>query len=133
SPTKYEEADFDSFYRDESNTFNYPYSYGLPPLHPCFLHVQPYPEDCLVSTNVSYDVDIESMTIVEYNLYVAKRGLEKNPLNDHSYSFTLNICDQSPHTPNTPVDKKDSGFDEILDDLFRIGAENLMRMGQEKV
>ncbi|GKB45701.1 hypothetical protein Tco_0896454 [Tanacetum coccineum] len=36
-------------------------------------------------------------------------------------------------TPNTPVDKKDSDFDEILDDLFILGAENLRRMGQEKV
>ncbi|GKE24125.1 hypothetical protein Tco_1435637 [Tanacetum coccineum] len=33
------------------------------------------------------------------------------------------------HTPNTPLDKKDSG----LDDLFRIRAENLKRMEQEKV
>ncbi|GJY89473.1 hypothetical protein Tco_0504669 [Tanacetum coccineum] len=31
------------------------------------------------------------------------------------------------------MDKKDSDFDEILDDLFRIGAENLRRIGQEKV
>ncbi|GKC20562.1 hypothetical protein Tco_1022712 [Tanacetum coccineum] len=29
------------------------------------------------------------------------------------------------------MDKKDSDFDEILDELFRIGAENLKRMGQE--
>ncbi|GJS03134.1 hypothetical protein Tco_0319642, partial [Tanacetum coccineum] len=79
---------FDSFHRDESNTFNYPYSHGLPLPHPCFLPVQPYLEDCLVSTNVSDDVDIRSMTIAEYSLYVAKRGLEKNPLNDHSYGFT---------------------------------------------
>nr|GEW36135.1 hypothetical protein [Tanacetum cinerariifolium] len=31
------------------------------------------------------------------------------------------------------VDKKDSDFDEILDDLFSIGAENLRRMGKEKI
>ncbi|GKA19647.1 hypothetical protein Tco_0699562 [Tanacetum coccineum] len=31
------------------------------------------------------------------------------------------------------MDKKDYGFYEILDDLFRIGAENLKRIGQEKV
>ncbi|GJZ54108.1 hypothetical protein Tco_0608993 [Tanacetum coccineum] len=49
SPTKYEVVDFDSFHQDESNTFNCPYSHGLPPPHPCFLPVQPYPEDCLVS------------------------------------------------------------------------------------
>ncbi|GKC07883.1 hypothetical protein Tco_0999493 [Tanacetum coccineum] len=38
---------------------------------------------------------------------------------------------QQPHTSNTLVDKKDSGFNEILDDLFMIGAKNLKRMGQE--
>ncbi|GKE75366.1 hypothetical protein Tco_1537407 [Tanacetum coccineum] len=31
------------------------------------------------------------------------------------------------------MDKKDSDFDEMLDDLFRIGAENLRRIGQKKV
>ncbi|GJT00557.1 hypothetical protein Tco_0821726 [Tanacetum coccineum] len=31
------------------------------------------------------------------------------------------------------MDKKDSDLDEILDDLFRLGAENLRRMGQEKI
>ncbi|GJU74430.1 hypothetical protein Tco_1265835 [Tanacetum coccineum] len=103
SLTKYKEADFDSFYRYE------------------------------ISTNVSDDVDIESMTIAEYNLYVTKQGLEKDPLNDHSYGFTPQFFAQPPHIPNTPVDKKDSSFDDILDDLFRIEAENLKRMGQEKV
>ncbi|GJZ10074.1 hypothetical protein Tco_0544833 [Tanacetum coccineum] len=47
SPTKYEKADFDSFYWNKSNTFNYSYSYGL-------LFPHPYLEDCLVSIN---DVD----------------------------------------------------------------------------
>ncbi|GKD44148.1 hypothetical protein Tco_1268793 [Tanacetum coccineum] len=117
SPTKYEKSDFDSFHRNRSNTFNYPYSYGLPHPHPCFLLVQPYPEGCLVSANVSDDVDIESMTIAEYNLYVAKRGLEKNLLNNHSYGFTPQFFAQPPHTSNTSMDKKDSNFDEILDDL----------------
>nr|GEZ67630.1 hypothetical protein [Tanacetum cinerariifolium] len=40
---------------------------------------------------------------------------------------------QPPNTPNNLVDKKDSDFDEILDDLFCAGAENLRRIGQEKV
>ncbi|GJZ85321.1 hypothetical protein Tco_0650660 [Tanacetum coccineum] len=40
---------------------------------------------------------------------------------------------QPPNVPNTPVDKKDSDFDEILDDLFRVGAENMRRIGQEKI
>ncbi|GJW66638.1 hypothetical protein Tco_0121062 [Tanacetum coccineum] len=83
------------------NTFNYPYSHSLPPPHPCFLPVQPYTEDCLVSTNVSDGVDIENMTIAEYNLYVVKR------------------------------DKKYSGLDEVLDDLFRIGEEVQVKDGDD--
>ncbi|GJX65511.1 hypothetical protein Tco_0299854 [Tanacetum coccineum] len=31
------------------------------------------------------------------------------------------------------MDKKDSDFDKILDDLFKIGADNLKRMGQDIV
>ncbi|GJS38257.1 hypothetical protein Tco_0563300 [Tanacetum coccineum] len=132
-PTKFKEADFDFFHQNKSNTSNYPYSQGLPPPYPRFLPVQPHPEDCLASNCVSNDVDIESMTIAEYNLYVAKQSLKKNSLNNHSYGFTPQFFAQPSHTPNTPVDKKDSGLDEILDDLFRIGADNLKRMGQAKV
>nr|GEW72710.1 RNA-directed DNA polymerase, eukaryota [Tanacetum cinerariifolium] len=72
-----------------------------------------------------------SMTIADYNLYIAKQGLEKNILNDHSYGFTPQFFAQPPHTPNTLVDKKDSSLEEILDELFKIGVENLKRMGQE--
>ncbi|GKC62502.1 hypothetical protein Tco_1095100, partial [Tanacetum coccineum] len=80
SPTKYNEADVDSFHRNKSKTFSYPYSHNLTPLYPCFLLVQPYPKNYLVSTNERNDVDIENMTIVEYNLYVAKQGPGRNPL-----------------------------------------------------
>ncbi|GKA56230.1 hypothetical protein Tco_0755302 [Tanacetum coccineum] len=73
------------------------------------------------------------MTIPESNMYVAKQGLEKNPLNDHSYGFTPLFFTQPPHIPNAPVDKKDYGLDEILEDLFIIGAENPKRMGQEDI
>ncbi|GJU63906.1 hypothetical protein Tco_1245741 [Tanacetum coccineum] len=31
------------------------------------------------------------------------------------------------------MDKKDSGLDEILEDLFRIGAKNLRQIGEEKI
>ncbi|GKE38113.1 hypothetical protein Tco_1461518 [Tanacetum coccineum] len=79
----------------------------------------------------SNKVEIDSMTIAEYNLYIARQN--KNPLNDHSCSFTTQFFAQPPNTPNTPVDKKDFDFDEILDDLFRIGAKKLTRMGKEKV
>ncbi|GJW19386.1 hypothetical protein Tco_0026822 [Tanacetum coccineum] len=79
SPTNYNKADVDSFHRNKSKTFSYPYSHNLTPPHPCFLLVQPYLKNYLVSTNEGNDVDIESMTIAEYNLYVAKQGLGMNP------------------------------------------------------
>ncbi|GJQ96842.1 hypothetical protein Tco_0007981, partial [Tanacetum coccineum] len=83
SPTHYDEADFSSSRRNKSNTFYYPYSHDIPPLP-----VQSYPKNYLVSTEVSNDVDIENMTISEYNLYVAKQGLDKNTLNNYSNGFT---------------------------------------------
>ncbi|GJT79264.1 hypothetical protein Tco_1053606 [Tanacetum coccineum] len=131
SPTNYDEADVDSFNRNKSKTFSFTYSHNLTPPHPCFLPVQPCPTNYLVSTNESNDVDIENMTIAEYNLYVAKQSLEMNPLSNHSYGFTPQFFSQPPHTSNTS--KKDSDFHKILDDLFRTGAENMMRMGQDIV
>ncbi|GJV37009.1 hypothetical protein Tco_1409486 [Tanacetum coccineum] len=133
SLTNYDEADFNSFHQNKSSTFNYSYSLNLPPLHPYSLPVQTYPKNYLVSANISNYVDIESMTIAEYNLYVAKQELEKNLLNNHSYGFTPQFFAQTPHTPNAPVDKKDSEFDKILDDLFRMGVDNLKRMRQDIV
>ncbi|GJV36885.1 hypothetical protein Tco_1409362, partial [Tanacetum coccineum] len=38
---------------------------------------------------------------------------------------------QSQHTPKPPLDKEDSTLDEILDDLFKIGAENIRKMEHE--
>ncbi|GKC36504.1 hypothetical protein Tco_1048888, partial [Tanacetum coccineum] len=67
------------------------------------------------------DPYIENMTLNEYLEYETEKERQL-------WFFT-----QQPNTPNTPVDKKDSDFDEILDDLFSVGAENLRRMGQEKV
>ncbi|GJS34063.1 hypothetical protein Tco_0532445 [Tanacetum coccineum] len=79
SPIKYEEADFDSFHQDKSNNFSYPCYYGLPHLHPCFEPAQPYTKDGLVSSDKSDEVDIDSMTIAEYELYVriAVKNLKK--------------------------------------------------------
>ncbi|GKC58354.1 hypothetical protein Tco_1085952 [Tanacetum coccineum] len=89
--------------------------------------------------------DIESMTLDEYREYEAEKerrlwdivrsknsqtrykGAEFNSSHRDKSFFA-----QPPNTPNTPVDKKDSDFDEILDDLFILGAENLRRKGQEK-
>ncbi|GJU17703.1 hypothetical protein Tco_1145669 [Tanacetum coccineum] len=130
SPTNYNEADVESVHRNKSKTFSYPYSHNLTPPRTCSLPVQPYPKNCLVSTNESNDVDIENMTIAEYNLYVAKQGLGMNQLSNYSYGFTPKFFAQPP-TPNTS--KKDSDFDKILDKLFRTGAENMKRMGHDIV
>nr|GEV06135.1 hypothetical protein [Tanacetum cinerariifolium] len=76
--------------------------------------------------------DIENMMLDEYCEYEAKkeRGLWDN---DRFKNSPTRFFAKSPNTPNTYVDKKDSNFDEILDDLFILGAENLSRIGQEKV
>ncbi|GJU49702.1 hypothetical protein Tco_1219257 [Tanacetum coccineum] len=76
NPTKYDEADFDSFHQDKSSTFDYPYYHDLPPLRPSFQSSQPYIEDGLVSSNKSDEVDIDSMTLAEYELYITKSGAE---------------------------------------------------------
>ncbi|GKA43336.1 hypothetical protein Tco_0736060, partial [Tanacetum coccineum] len=82
--------------------------------------------------NIEMEPDIENMTMNEYWEYEAakeRQFLGNNPLNNHSYGFTSQSFAQPPHAPNTLMDKKDSDFDKILDDLFRIGADNLKRMG----
>nr|GFB30702.1 hypothetical protein [Tanacetum cinerariifolium] len=82
SPTNYDEADVDSFHRNKNKTFSYPYSHNLTHPYPCFLPVQPYLTNYLVSTNERNDVDIKNMTIAKYNLYVVKQSLGMNPLNE---------------------------------------------------
>ncbi|GKD09793.1 hypothetical protein Tco_1189478 [Tanacetum coccineum] len=91
--------------------------------------------------------DIENMTLNEYFEYEAEkeRRLWRNvrskssPTRYEGADFTSSHRDKSitldfPHYyEDASMVKKDSDFDEILDDLFRIGAENLRRMGQEKV
>ncbi|GJR75704.1 hypothetical protein Tco_0088069 [Tanacetum coccineum] len=133
SPTRYKGAEFNSSHHDKSVTLDFPHNYedvlldkyyALPPLLPCFQPSLPHNERGYESPSTSNKVDIDSMTIEEYNLYIAKQN--KNPLNDHFYSFTPQFFSQQ---PNTPMGKKDSDFDKILDDLFRTGAENLRRVG----
>ncbi|GJS83366.1 hypothetical protein Tco_0749907 [Tanacetum coccineum] len=140
SPTRYEGEDFNSSHRDKSITLDFPHYYedafvdkyyALPPLLPCFRTSQPHNERGYESPNTRNEVDIDSMTIAKFNLYIARQM--KNLLNNPSYGFTPQFFAQPPNIPNTLMDKKDSEFDEILDDLFRIGAKNLRRMGQEKV
>ncbi|GJT56741.1 hypothetical protein Tco_0991795 [Tanacetum coccineum] len=123
SPTNYDEADFNSFHRNKSSTFNYPYSNNLPPPHPYSLPVQTYPKNYLVSANISNDVDIKSMTIAEYNLYVAKQELEKNLLNNHSYDNLKrmgqdivqdSICEKD---VDLEKDQEEDGDDEDIFDM----------------
>ncbi|GJT23148.1 hypothetical protein Tco_0893085 [Tanacetum coccineum] len=52
--------------------------YVLPPLLPCFQPSLPHNERGYESPNTNNEVDIDSMTIVEYNLYIARQI--KNPL-----------------------------------------------------
>ncbi|GKE22712.1 hypothetical protein Tco_1434224 [Tanacetum coccineum] len=96
--------------------------YKLPPLHPYFQPPQPYTEAGLVSPNESDEVDIDSMTIAEYELYVAKQSTRKNRLSDHTYGFTFNSCDQSPCTPNPqPKDKELSLEEDVrIEDVERL-------------
>ncbi|GJY37141.1 hypothetical protein Tco_0422519 [Tanacetum coccineum] len=69
-----------------------------------------------MSPNKSDEVNIDNMIIAEYELYIAKHDPMNNPLNDHSYSFTSNFCDQSPCTPNPQPDDKELSFEKAIDD-----------------
>ncbi|GJR59951.1 hypothetical protein Tco_1502113 [Tanacetum coccineum] len=62
--------------------------------------------------------DIENMTLNEYLEYEAEKEIR---LRDNLRSKVVQ------------QDKNDSDFDEVLDDLFSVGAKNLRRIGQEKV
>nr|GEY85971.1 hypothetical protein [Tanacetum cinerariifolium] len=67
------------------------------------------------------EVDIDNMTIEEYELYIPLMVLHPSFFN------------QSPHTPNPPLDEKDLSLEEIFSDLFGKGAKNLKRKEQKEV
>ncbi|GJS32189.1 hypothetical protein Tco_0530571 [Tanacetum coccineum] len=94
------------------------------------------------------DVNIESITIAEYNLYIAKQGLVKNPLNDHSYGFTPqrknlkqmgqenfhnNICEQDVDDVSD-LEKEEAQVDDDGDgdiyDVWDITVEDVERIRQ---
>ncbi|GKC74458.1 hypothetical protein Tco_1120341, partial [Tanacetum coccineum] len=133
SPTNYDEAYVDSFHRNKSKTFSYPYSHNLTPPHPYFLPVQPYPTNYLVSTNESNDVDIENMTVVEYNLYVAKQSLGMNPLRAENMKqmgqdiVQDNIWEQD---DDLEEDQEDDGNDRDTFDIWDITVEDVERIRQ---
>nr|GEW89878.1 hypothetical protein [Tanacetum cinerariifolium] len=100
----------------------------LLPLLPCFQTPQP----CAILNFVHHnnEVDIDNMTIEEYARYELAMSTMKNEIQVPTQSFTSNFFNQSQHTPNPPLDKEDS-LDEILDDLFKIGAKNIRKMEHE--
>ncbi|GKB94071.1 hypothetical protein Tco_0980208, partial [Tanacetum coccineum] len=73
--------------------------------------------------NMEMEPDIENMTMSEYLEYEAAK--ERRLWDD--------VRSRRSPTHYDEADKKDSDFDKILDDLFRIGADNLKRMGQDIV
>ncbi|GKC31440.1 hypothetical protein Tco_1038734 [Tanacetum coccineum] len=79
---------------------------SLPPLLPCFQTPQPCATLNPVHHNNQSEVDIESMTLEEYARYELAMSTMKNEI-------------------------QESSFDEILDDLFRIGAKNIRKMELE--
>ncbi|GJY15956.1 hypothetical protein Tco_0386378, partial [Tanacetum coccineum] len=124
SPARYEGSDFDSFHHDKNRAFDYPYYYEdieiekyyeLPPLHPCFQPPQLYTKVGLVSHNKRDEVGIHTMSITEYELYMAKKIPRKNRLNDHTYGFTSIFYDQSPCTPNPEHEHKELSLEEVSD------------------
>ncbi|GJQ90011.1 hypothetical protein Tco_0001150 [Tanacetum coccineum] len=78
---------------------------SLPPLLSCFQTPQP----CAIINSVHHNnkVDIDNMTIEECARYELEMSTMKSEI------------------------QEDSSLDEILDDLFKIGAENLKKMEHE--
>ncbi|GJR34115.1 hypothetical protein Tco_1209799 [Tanacetum coccineum] len=74
---------------------------SLPPLLPCFQTPQPCTKFDSTPHNVKNEVDIDRMTLDEYDLYMAMQ-------------YTI-----------------DSSIEEILDELFRVRAECLRRIEHE--
>nr|GEU66358.1 retrotransposon protein, putative, Ty3-gypsy subclass [Tanacetum cinerariifolium] len=81
--------------------------------------------------NSHNEVDIDNITIEEYVRYELTMLTMECKIQVHTQGFTSWFFNQSQHTPNLPLDKEDSSLDEILDDLFKIGAENLRKMEHE--
>nr|GEW90572.1 hypothetical protein [Tanacetum cinerariifolium] len=75
----------------------------------------------------------DSMTLAEYDLYMAMQCLMKSDMQDTTCGFTPKFFDQSLQTPNPLLDKKGFSLDEILDDLFRVRGTNLKSMEHEEV
>ncbi|GKA64645.1 hypothetical protein Tco_0764352 [Tanacetum coccineum] len=101
---------------------------SLPPLLLCFQTPQPCATFNSVHHNRHSEVDIENMTLKEYARYELAMSTMKSKIQVPTQGFTSQFFNQSQHTPKPHLDKEDSSLDEILDDLFRIGAENIRNM-----
>ncbi|GJS24620.1 hypothetical protein Tco_0453252 [Tanacetum coccineum] len=77
------------------------------------------------------EVDIDNMTLEEYARYEVAMSSKKGETINTPHGFTFQFFNQSQHTPNPLLDEKDSSLNEILDDLFRIGAENVRKIEHE--
>ncbi|GJW35132.1 hypothetical protein Tco_0058052 [Tanacetum coccineum] len=139
SPTRYKGADFNSSHRDKSVTLDFPYYYkdvkinkyyALPPLLPCFQPSQPHTKCGYESLDENEEVDIDSMTIAEYELYVAKQSPRKNRLNDHTDGFTSDFL---PCIPNPQRYDEELSFEEEYSNWVRIGFENLRKQEETKM
>ncbi|GJY17378.1 hypothetical protein Tco_0388869 [Tanacetum coccineum] len=104
---------------------------SLPLLLICFQTPQPCTKFNFMPYNDNNEVYIDTMTLDEYDLYMAMQCSMKSGVQDTTYGFTPRFFDQSPQAPNPPLNKKDSSLEEILDDLFRIVADNLRMMEHE--
>ncbi|GKA68188.1 hypothetical protein Tco_0768105 [Tanacetum coccineum] len=104
--------------------------YSLP-LLPCFQTPQPCATINSVHHNNHNEVDIENMTLEEYARFELTMSTMISEIQVPTHGFTSHFFNQPQHTPNPPLDKEDSSFDKILDDLFRIGADNIRNMEHE--
>ncbi|GJX81421.1 ribonuclease H-like domain-containing protein [Tanacetum coccineum] len=104
---------------------------SLPPLLPCFQTPQPCTKFDSTPHNVKNEVDIDRMTLDEYDLYMAMQCSMKSHVHDTTHGFTSQFFVQSPQAPNLPLDTIYSSIEKILDELFRVRAECLRRIEHE--
>ncbi|GJS28133.1 hypothetical protein Tco_0488753 [Tanacetum coccineum] len=100
------------------------YSFAL-----CFQTPQPCATINSVHHNNHNEVDIKNMTIEEYARFELTMATMISEIQVPTHGFTSYFFNQPQHIPNPPLDKEDSSFDKILDDLFRIGPDNIRKYG----
>ncbi|GKB81356.1 hypothetical protein Tco_0948251 [Tanacetum coccineum] len=104
--------------------------YSLP-LLPCFQTPQPCATINSVHHNNHNEVINENMTLEEYARYELTMLTMISEIQVPTHGFTSHFFNKPQHTPNPPLDKEDSSFNDILDDLFIIGADNIRNIEHE--